>query len=407
MKSQTRRRIAVGLTVISIIGAPGCSQRDQLQPEQSNVWMVSERREIAIGEEVAKEVEREYTVYQDADLAAYVDQVGQSLARNSDRSNINYHFKVLDSPIANAFATPGGYIYITRGMLGVLDDEAEMAGVIGHEIGHVAARHSAKQIQASTLASIGLLAVGLAVGDRLGNDALQAANAATSLIFLGYSRSDEDQADLLGMKYLYRTGYDPEGMVGVLEGLLELQNRNPMQAEQFFQSHPLTRNRVSHVQAWLPRVAKEDVWGGIPPGTNLRGRETYQRVAAPHAIFQGGDEMLSVIENYRIALVRGQRDLAAKSLDDSFQDDKGRSKGDHLASLDQLFAQAKRIDYKVTKIETEPRRTGGAAKYEYLLEVTNRQTGNVYRETGRAYLEFVRPETHVWKISSIRTVTTG
>lgn len=407
MKMEMKRAVGAFVLALSMIGTTGCAQRDQLQPNQSNVWMVSERREIAIGEQVSKEVEREYSVYQDADLAAYVDQVGQSLARNSDRPNISYHFKVLDSPIANAFATPGGFIYVTRGMLGVLDDEAEMAGVIGHEIGHVAARHSAKQIQNSTLTSIGMIAVGIALGDKLNDDMLTAANAAATLIFLGYSRGDEDQADILGAKYLHRTGYDPEAMIGVMEGLLELDNRNPMKAEQFLMSHPLTRERVKHLQTWLPRIAQEDVWGGTPPGTKLRGRETFQRIAAAQAVYPGGEEMQSLIENYRIALVRSQREMAAKALDDNYRDEKGRSKGDYLAMLDQLFASAKRINYKVAKIETEPRRTGGAAKYDYILEVTDRNTGQKRTETGRAYMEFVRPEPQIWKISSIRVLAAG
>ncbi len=397
----TRRGIAAALFALPLLTS--CSQRDQLQPTQTNVWMVSERREIAIGDEVAKEVEREYSVYQDAELTAYIDQIGQSLVRNSDRANIPYHFKVLDSPIANAFATPGGHIFITRGIIGVLDDEAELGGVIGHEIGHVAARHSAKQIQNATLAQIGLTAVALLAGDRVNDDVYTAVNVATNLIFLGYSRGDEDQADILGAKYLYRTGYDPNGMVGAMEGLLELENRNPMKVEQFLRSHPLTRDRVEHIKGWIPRIPKEDVWGGTPSGTNLRGVESFQRVAAPHAQYQGGEEMAAAIENLRVGVMRGQKDLITRALDDNYRDEKGRSKGDYLGELDALFARARSINYKIRNVETEPRRTGGVAKCDYTIEVTDRN-GQKTTETGRMYMEFVRPEPFIWKITSIRTV---
>ena len=380
-----------------------CSQRDQLQPVETNVWLVSEKREIAIGEEVAKEVEREYSVYQDAELTAYVDRIGQVLARNSDRPHIQYKFKVLDSPIANAFATPGGHVYITRGILGILDDEAELAGVVGHEVGHVAARHSAKQIQNATLTQIGFTALALVLGDKVNDDMWNAIGISTNLIFLGYSRGDEDQADILGAKYLYRSGYDPNGMIGAMEGILELEKRNPMKAEQFLQSHPLTKDRVEHIKSWIPRIQKEDVWGGIPPGTNIRGVESFQRIAAPHAQYQGGEEMAAVIENLRIGVMRGQKDLVERSLDDNYRDDNGKTKSDYMSELSSLLSQAKRITYKFSNIETEPRRTGGVAKCDYQFEVL-KTNGTVTKENGRIYFEFVKPEPFVWKITSIRKV---
>jgi Zn-dependent protease with chaperone function len=398
------RRGVSGFFILLFVFASACAQRDHLQPVQSNVWLVSERRELAIGAEVAKEVEREYGVYQDAELTAYIDQIGQTLAKNSDRPNIPYYFKVLDSPIANAFATPGGYIYITRGLMGVFDDEATLAGVLGHEVGHVAARHSAKQIQNTTFASIGLIAASLLMGDKVNDDLLTGINVAATLIFLGYSRGDEDQADILGAKYLHRSGYDMDGMARAMEGLMELEQRNPMQAEQFFRSHPLGRNRVTHIRSWIPRIPNEDVWGGTPPGTAVRGQETYQRIAAPHAIYPGGNEMQATMENLRIGLVRGQRELIVKSIDDGYKDAQNRSKDDYLAYLDGIIANASRITYRFQKIETEPRRTGGAAKCEYVLEVTDKNTRAVRKETGRIYFEFVRPETNLWKISSVRTV---
>lgn len=404
-RSLTFVPVALVMAILSLFPS-GCSQRDQLQPKQSNVFLVSESREIAIGNEVAKEVEREYPLYTNSDLTNYVDQIGQTLAKNSDRpprGDLKYTFKVLDSPIANAFATPGGHIYITRGIIGVLDSESELAGVIGHEIGHVASKHSAKRIQNGTLAQIGMIFAVVLAGDKMNTDLYRAVDMTATLIFLGYSRSDEDQADILGAKYLYRTGYDPAGMVGAMEGLLELQTRNPMKAEQYFQSHPLTRDRIEHIRSWLPRIPKEDVWGGVPPRTNLIGAETFKRIAAPHAQYAGGDEMAATIENLRVAINRKQIDLAAKSISDEYKDENGRSKKDYLSDLQNLFAKVATISYKVEEVTTEASREGGAARYKYELKAVF-PDGRNQLERGRTYVEFKKPMPQVWKISALRTV---
>ncbi|MBL4890102.1 MAG: M48 family metalloprotease [Candidatus Lindowbacteria bacterium] len=399
-------RVFYVFITITLVFTTSCSQKDHLAPHQTNVWLVSEKREIAVGNEVAEEVERQFPVYEDQELTDYINRIGQSLARASDRpprGNLKYTFKVLDSPIANAFATPGGHIYITRGILAVFENESQLAGVIGHEVGHVAARHSAKRMQAGTFAQIGLLAVLIGGGDKVNPDMYRALNLSAQLIFLGYSRSDEHQSDLLGAKYLYRTGYDPEGMVGGLEGLMSLQKRSPLQAEQYFRSHPLTRDRIEHLRSWLPRIPKEDVWGGTPPGTKLLGVETYKRIAAPHAQFQGGDEMLAAIENFRVAMNRRQIDLAEKSLSKNFMDDQGRNRSKYLTQLQNLFNNSKSISYTMENVVTEASRDGGAAKYDYKMK---RKTGDgrVMEEEGRVYLEFLKPAPFVWKISSIRMV---
>lgn len=390
--------------IFAVLVLVGCSQRDQLQPTQSNVWMVSDEREVRIGQEVAKEVEREFTVYNDPELTDYTNRVGQTLAKVSDRTNIEYHFKVLDSPIANAFAAPGGFIYVTRGMLSVFEDESEFGGVLGHEIGHVTARHGAKRIQNGTLAQIGLVAVAVLAGDKMSGDVFRAVDIAANLIFLGYSRADEDQADILGAKYLYRAGYDPDGMARAMEGLLELEDRDPMKVEQFFRSHPLTRDRVAHIRAWIPRIPKEDIWGGIPPQTKLVGRESYQRIAAPHAIYPGDGEIQATLENFRVGVVRKQVELLDKTISDNYKDEQGRDKSQYIAHFQNLFATTRSISYKMKNIETEPQKTGGAAKFDYTMEIRNKNTDEVITETGRAYVELEQPLVNVWKITAVRTV---
>lgn len=399
--NRTRALFAV---LLALVLATGCSQSEQLQPKQSNVWLVSESRESAIGQEVAVEVEKEYPVYQGPELTAYVNEIGQKLAAVSDRTSVTYTFKVLDTPIVNAFAAPGGYVYVTRGLLGVLDDEAELAGVIAHEVGHVAARHSAKQIQNTTIASTLITAAAVLAGQKVSDEMLQAVDVAGGLIVLGYSRGDEYQADLLGAKYLYRSGYDPRGMIDSLNGLMELETRDPMKVEEFFQSHPFTKERVKHLEEWLPRIEREDVWGGEPPHTNYRGKEAYQKFAVPVAIYPGSDEMRTLIENYRLSWTRGDLELLDKVLADQYQDDLGRDKKAYIAYMSKIIESARSITFKVTNVQTEPRRQGGAAKYDYVIQIKDKNSGSVREERGRTYLEFVKPEPNVWKISSIRVM---
>lgn len=383
-----------------------CAQKDQLQPRSSNV-LISSSREVKIGRAVAEEVEREFPPYDEPRLQAYVDEVGQRLASVSDRNDIAYHFKVLDSPLPNAFAAPGGYIYITRGMLGVMDDESELAGVLGHEIGHVTARHGAKRIQAGMIAQVAMVALAVLAGDVVSADFLRGVNAATNLIFLGYSRGDEHQSDLLGAKYLHRAGYDMRGMVGVMEGLMELQTRSPASVEQYFQSHPLTRDRIKHIEEWIPRIPGEDVWGGVRPGGDpLRNPERYQRLAAPFAIYPGSDEIASLVENFRIGIIRKHLDAVLTTVDDSYRDSRGRSKNDLRDDLSALFARARSVQYKVEGIETSPARTSGRANYKYRLELVLAD-GSRAVETGRVEMELLRPEPHVWRITSIREITEG
>lgn len=386
----------------------GCAgQSDHLQPRNTERLFISTSREVKIGEAVATEVEREFPPYDEPRLQAYVDEIGQRLAAVSDRAELAYHFKVLDSPLPNAFAAPGGFIYITRGMLGLMDDEAELAGVLGHEIGHVTARHGAKRIQAGMLTQVVLVAAAVLAGDAVSADFWRGVNATTNLLFLGYSRADEHQSDLLGAKYLHRTGYDMRGMVGVMEGLMELQTRSPHSAEQYFQSHPLTRDRIKHIEEWIPRIPGEDVWGGVRPGGDpLRNPERYQRLAAPFAIYPGSDEIASLVENFRIGIVRKHLDVVLTTIDDAYRDKRGRSKNDLRDDLASLFARAREVQYKVEEIETSPARTAGTASYKYRMEL-RLADGSKVVESGRVEMELVRPEPHVWRITSIHEITGG
>jgi len=198
--------------------AVGCST-NPVTGRQDFVLM-SEAQEIALGRKYSAEILEESPEYEDARLALLVQRVGEAIAVNSHRSNLIYRFTVLDSKDVNAFALPGGYIYITRGLLAYLNSEAELAAVLGHEIGHVTARHSVRQ--QSTATAVGLLGAVLAASTGV-NGADQLANMMGTALVRGYGREHELEADRLGAEYMANSHYDPDAMLKVTENDKRLQ----------------------------------------------------------------------------------------------------------------------------------------------------------------------------------------
>jgi len=212
--------------------------------------LISEKQEIAMGQQTDEEIRTQYGIYEDARLSAYVATAGQAIAKRTHRPNLVYHFAVLDTPVVNAFAAPGGYIYVTRGILALMNSEAEMAVVLGHELGHVNARHSVQK-----LSQMILVQAGLAIGSAVSKDFAKVAGIAgigASLLFLKFSRDDEREADRLGVDYSRSTGYDPGRMVDFfasLERMGDLSGKNTLPG--FLSTHPLTSERIKNVRAML------------------------------------------------------------------------------------------------------------------------------------------------------------
>lgn len=205
--------------------------------------LVSEGQEIEMGQQAKQEVLKESAVLADSALQQYVSRLGMEIAKHSERPNLPWSYTVLDDPVVNAFALPGGPIFITRGILTYMTSEAELVSVLGHETGHVTARHSASQISKAQLAQVGLIA-----GSILSPQVAQfgnLANAGLSLLFLKFSRDDETQADELGFRYMLNAGYDPREMAAMFHTLDEVSGESGGRTPEWQSTHPDPGNRVA------------------------------------------------------------------------------------------------------------------------------------------------------------------
>jgi predicted Zn-dependent protease len=237
------------------------------------IVLVSEAQEIAMGQQADPEVRQEYGVAEGDALQGYLKTLGRKLARVSHRPNLEWEFTVVDSPVVNAFAIPGGYVYVTRGILAYLGNEAELAGVVGHEIGHVTARHSVRQITRQELAQMGL-GVGGALSPALGQLG-DAAQNGIGLVFLRFSREDEREADRLGVEYAARASYDPRQVSNFFEVLGRLSSANDRETTPgFLSTHPDPPERVQTTrdvaQKWIQDL-------GIPEERMNLNREQFLR----------------------------------------------------------------------------------------------------------------------------------
>ena len=224
--------LGVALLVAAVVSS-GCATNPATGKRQ--ISFVSTSKEVAMGRESDPAVIEQYGLYGDSAVSRYVDSVGQKLASVSHLPTLGWHFRLLDSPVVNAFAIPGGYIYITRGILAYLNSEAQLAGVLGHEIGHVTARHSAQQITRSQIASVGLLA-SMFVGALRPYTGV--ASEGLGLLFLGYSRENETQADELGVGYATRADYDPRVIPTTYAMLKRVGERQGDNLPSFLSTHP-------------------------------------------------------------------------------------------------------------------------------------------------------------------------
>lgn len=259
-----------GLILASFLLLASCSENPATGQRQFSGLMPASQ-EASVGATEHQKAIAEYGLYGDSRVQSYVSSVGQKLIANAERSDVQWKFTVLDSPVINAFALPGGYVYVTRGLMAWANNEAELAGVLAHEIGHVNARHSAARYSQAAVAQLGLGVLGAVTNQPLLN---QAAGVGANLYLSRYSQTQEYEADSLGIRYLTGGGYDPLAMSGFLQQL----NRNDAYEaaykgrssggglNQFFSDHPSTPARVQ-------RTANEAA--SVPGGSKAQNAAAY------------------------------------------------------------------------------------------------------------------------------------
>jgi predicted Zn-dependent protease len=230
--------------------------------------------EIEQGREADRQIEAQFGFYQDEELLAYVDRIGQELAAVSERPTLPWTFRVLDSPVVNAFALPGGFIYVTRGLLAHMNSEAELAGVLGHEIGHVTGRHSRARQVRSGLAMLGMIIGGM-VSDTFREIALDTglAQNVSGLFLLKYSRDQELDADQRGIGYATSAGYDPRGIGEFFDTLQSLEQQSDRRnVPGWLSTHPQVDDRIERSAVWVSESLADT---GARPEDLIRGRDAH------------------------------------------------------------------------------------------------------------------------------------
>jgi predicted Zn-dependent protease len=250
--------------------------------------LISESQEAAMGKEADPQIVAEYGLYDDADLGEFISVLGGRLAKESQRPQLEYTFRVLDSPVVNAFALPGGYVYVTRGILAHFNSEDELAGVLGHEIGHVVARHSAEQMSRQQLAGLGL-GLGVVLWEDFRPYA-EVAGAGLGLLLLKYSRGQESESDLLGVEYSTKLGYDAHRMADFFGTLNALSGGGRQGLPSFMSTHPDPGDREVRVNGLAGEWQQKVNYGPL----NTEPADYLKRI---DGIVYGDDPQQGYVEN--------------------------------------------------------------------------------------------------------------
>jgi predicted Zn-dependent protease len=256
MRRFVRFQSSVSLTLVLLIAAPLTSfagDDKKSDPDaigdrnvSGKVNWYSLEKEIALGKQLAQQVERQSKIVNDPVIAEYVNRIGQNLVRNSD-AKVPFTIKVIEDPTVNAFALPGGFFFVQTGLILKADNEAELAGVMAHEIAHVAARHGTRQATRGEIAQLATIPL-IFVGGAAAYGIYQASGILIPMGMLKFSRAFESEADYLGLQYMYKTGYDPTAFVDFFEKIQTLEKRKPGTIAKAFSTHPPTDDRIAKTQ---------------------------------------------------------------------------------------------------------------------------------------------------------------
>lgn len=303
MTSYPRKSLALALLLAGCAVNPATGERE--------LMLVSESQEIAMGRQYDTEVISSIGLYSDPALQTYIQALGTRLAATSERPGLPWTFRVVDDPAVNAFALPGGFIYVTRGILTHMTSEAQLATVVGHEIGHVTARHTAHEMSRQQVANLGL-AVGSIASSQVAKYA-DVASQALGVLFLKFSRDNENQADELGVRYSSRAKYDSRQMVNVMQMLDRIDAQGSGRLPEWLATHPNPGNRVEHINAVIARM-QTDFSGATVNGDAFERRlDGIVFGVNPREGFFKGTEFFHPDLRFRIAFPSGWRTANAKA----------------------------------------------------------------------------------------------
>lgn len=215
---------------------------------------ISQQQEIQMGQEYAQQINAQLPIVQDPELNRYINVLGDSIARLTSRADLDWRFFIVDAQEVNAFAVPGGFIYVNRGLIQRADQMDELAGVLGHEIGHVVRRHTVKQMEKAQGANIGVTLACVLTSICNSQVAGAAINIAGGALFARFSRQDEAEADNEGFKNVVRAGISPVGVVTMFRKLMDERKSKPGAVESWFLTHPLEEDRIAAVQAQINQI---------------------------------------------------------------------------------------------------------------------------------------------------------
>ncbi len=260
------KRFALPLLLAASLLAAGCSTN--AATGQRQLSLISESQEVQMGAQAAQDVAQQMGLYDNAEIQTYVNTVGKELAARSERPDLPWEFRVVDDPTVNAFALPGGYIFLTRGILAHFNNEAEMASVIGHEIGHVTARHSVEQMSKAQLANLGL-GLAMVLGGPRAQQFGDVAQLGLQLMFLKFGRDDERQADDLGLRYMVQGGWDPKQMPTVFGTISQISRlEGAGRVPEWASTHPDPENRAARLEQQIAALPSQT--GRVNEGSYLQ-----------------------------------------------------------------------------------------------------------------------------------------
>ncbi len=258
------RQIWTLLLVFAMGFLSACSTNPATGEQQFTALMPASQ-EASVGASEHKKIEAQLGPFMTGPVANYVQRIGQKITPHTERKDVQYKFYVLDSPIVNAFAVPGGYVYISRGLLALANSEAEVASVVGHEMAHITARHSAERVSQGAVVGIGAAILSAVVGDP---GVSRAAGLGSELYIKSYSRGQENQADELGLRYMSRAGYNPAAVAAFLHSLdrqtkldAKMAGRNSSDGPNYFSTHPVTADRVSQTSGKAGQYPQQGITG--------------------------------------------------------------------------------------------------------------------------------------------------